>query len=55
MADPPVWRFLHVSILCVTLLGLQLLTATQYDVTLDGEAGTLAGVALTALLLELRR
>jgi hypothetical protein len=31
---------------------LQLITATNYDIALDGEAGTLGGVALTATLLE---
>jgi|TARA_B100000949_G_C14165167_1_gene400868 hypothetical protein len=42
----------RVCVVCLTLLLLQLLTATTYDVALNGEAGTLAGVALMALLVE---
>jgi hypothetical protein len=37
------------------LLTLQLLTATSYDLQLDGEAGTLAGVVLIQTLLEWAR
>jgi hypothetical protein len=42
----------RVCVVCLTLLLLQLLTATTYDVALNGEAGTFAGVALMALLVE---
>ena len=52
VTDPPIWRFARVCVICGTLLVLQLLTATTYDVALNGEAGTLAGVALTAALVE---
>jgi len=39
----------------VTLLGLQLITATSWDMALDGEAGTLGGVGAMAVLLEFIR
>jgi hypothetical protein len=45
----------RVCVVCLTLLLLQLLTATNYDVALDGEAGTLAGVALMTVLVEFLR
>jgi hypothetical protein len=53
-SDPshPVWGLARVLVVCVALLTLQLLTATNYDLALDGEAGTLAGTALTVALLE---
>jgi hypothetical protein len=38
--------------MCGVLLTLQLLTATNYDLTLDGEAGTLVGVVLVHTLME---
>ena len=50
--DHPVWGLLQVIVLCGTLLGLQLLTATSWDAQLNGEAGTLGGVAAVAVLLE---
>ena len=53
--DAPIWRFAHVVVICGTLLALQVLTATHYDIAVDGEPGTLVGVAAAALLLELRR
>ena len=44
-SDPahPVWKLLRVVVLCAALLTMQLLTATTYDVAVDGEAGTLVG------------
>jgi uncharacterized membrane protein len=56
-SDPhhPVWGLARVCVVCVSLLTLQLLTATNYDVALDGEAGTLAGVALTSVVVEFLR
>lgn len=54
-AHHPVWGLARVAMVCATLLGLQLITATQYDVALDGEAGTLGGVALATALLEYLR
>jgi|TARA_R110002020_G_scaffold55103_9_gene153168 hypothetical protein len=54
--DPPHWRFARVVVICLTLLGLQVLTSTNYDVSVTGEAGALAGVTLVSILLEwLRR
>ena len=54
--DHPAWGLARVSVICVTLLLLQLMTATSFDVSLDGEAGTLVGVTLVATVLEwLRR
>jgi hypothetical protein len=50
--DHPVWGLARVSIICLTLLVLQLTTATNFDLAMDGEAGTLIGVTLTAILLE---
>jgi len=50
--DHPVWGFLQVVVVCGTLLALQLKTATSWDAQLDGEAGTLGGVAVVALLVE---
>jgi hypothetical protein len=54
MSDPshPVWGLARVLVVCLTLLVLQLATATNYDLALDGEAGTLAGTALTVSILE---
>ena len=52
MRDHPAWSFASVSVICVTLLALQVTTATNFDIALDGEAGTLAGVTLTAMLIE---
>ena len=42
--DHPVWRLLRIMVLCGTLLGLQLLTASSWDAELKGEAGALGGV-----------
>ena len=54
--DHPGWGLARVAIICLTLLLLQLTTATSFDVAVNGEAGTLAGVTGMALLLEwLRR
>lgn len=50
--DHPVWGLLRILILCGTLLGLQLMTATSWDAALQGEAGTLGGVTAMAVLLE---
>jgi hypothetical protein len=41
--------------MCVVLVTLQLLTATNYDLALNGEAGTLAGMVLVHSLLEFLR
>ncbi len=56
-SDPshPVWKIARVLVLCVALLTMQLLTATQYDLAIDGEAGTLAGLAVLMLVQEFRR
>ena len=51
----PVWKLLRVLVLCVALLTMQLLTATTYDVAVDGEAGTLVGVAVLMLIQEFRK
>jgi hypothetical protein len=48
----PLWGLARICVICLALLTLQLITATNYDIALDGEAGTLGGVALTATLLE---
>ena len=54
--DHPGWSLARVSIICATLLLLQPMTATSFDLALDGEAGTLGGVTLVAAVLEwLRR
>jgi uncharacterized membrane protein len=55
--DPshPVWGLARVCVVCLALLTLQLLTATHYDVALNGEAGTLVGVALTSVVVEFLR
>ena len=55
--DPthPIWKVSRVLCVCAVLLTLQLLTATNYDLRLDGEAGTLAGVVLIQTLLEWTR
>jgi hypothetical protein len=45
----------RIGILCVTLLGLQLITSTSWDLALDGEAGALGGVGAMAVLLEFVR
>ena len=55
MVTSPAWGFARVCVICMTLLILQLLTATSYDVSLDGEAGALVGVGIASLLLELKR
>jgi hypothetical protein len=41
--------------MCVVLVTLQMLTATNYDFALNGEAGTLAGVVLVHALMEFVR
>jgi hypothetical protein len=51
----PVWKLLRVVVICGALLTMQLLTATNYDLAIDGEAGTLAGVAALMLFQEFRR
>jgi hypothetical protein len=48
----PVWKLSRVLVLCCVLLTLQLITATNYDLSLNGEAGTLAGVVLIQTLME---
>lgn len=45
----------RIVVMCGVLLTLQLLTATNYDLALNGEAGTLAGVVLVHSLLEFMR
>ena len=52
VTEHPLWGLLRIIVLCGTLLGLQLITATSWDLALDGEAGTLGGVAAMAVLLE---
>ena len=42
-------------VMCLVLLTLQLLTATEYDLAVNGEAGTLAGMVLVYSLLEFFR
>jgi hypothetical protein len=42
----------RILVMCVVLVTLQLLTATNYDLALNGEAGTLAGMVLVHSLLE---
>tara|TARA_R100001086_G_scaffold239535_1_gene165004 strand:+ start:2144 stop:2332 length:189 start_codon:yes stop_codon:yes gene_type:complete len=54
-AAHPVWGFARVCVICATLLGLQLLTATSWDFAVNGEAGTVVGVGVTAWLLEWAR
>jgi hypothetical protein len=53
--DHPVWGFLRIVVMCGTLLGLQLMTATSWDAQIDGEAGTLGGVGAMAVLMEYLR
>ena len=55
MDEHPGWRFASVVTGCVTLLLLQLITATSYDLALNGEAGTLLGGTVMATLLEWMR
>jgi hypothetical protein len=50
--DHPAWGLARVSVICLTLLILQLTTATNFDIALDGEAGTLVGVTLMATVME---
>ena len=45
----------RILVMCVVLVTLQLLTATNYDLALNGEAGTLAGVVLVQALMEFLR
>lgn len=45
----------QVIVICGTLLILQLSTSTNFDVALDGEAGTLAGTGAVVILLEFIR
>ena len=45
----------RVLVMCAVLATLQWLTATNYDLALNGEAGTLAGMVLVQTLLEFRR
>jgi hypothetical protein len=45
----------RVLVMCVVLATLQWLTATNYDIALNGEAGTLAGMVLVHSLLEFLR
>lgn len=51
-SEHPAWGLARVMVVCLTLLGLQMMTATQYDVSIDGEAGTLAGVTLMSMVME---
>jgi len=57
LADPrhPIWKIGRVASIALVLLAMQLLTATHYDLALDGEAGTLGIVALIHAVLEYRR
>ena len=57
MSAPKPWYapLVRILVMCVVLLTLQLLTATNYDLALNGEAGTLAGVVLVHSLLEFIR
>jgi hypothetical protein len=48
----PIWPIIRIVVVSLCLLSLQLLTATTYDIALDGEAGTLGGTALTVALME---
>jgi hypothetical protein len=45
----------RIVVMCGVLLTLQLLTATNYDIALNGEAGTLAIMVLMQSLLEFIR
>jgi hypothetical protein len=45
----------RVLVMCVVLATLQWLTATNYDLALRGEAGTLAGMVLVYSLAEFLR
>ena len=53
--DHAVWSIVRIGMVCGTLLGLQMMTATRYDVAFNGEAGTLGGVALISILSEYLR
>ena len=53
--DHPVWGLLRIIVMCGTLLGLQLLTASSWDAEIKGEAGALGGVTAMAVLLEWSR
>jgi hypothetical protein len=56
MSSPhPAWGLARIGLICLTLLGLQLITATSWDLALDGEAGTLGGVGCVAVLMEFLR
>jgi len=57
MMTPRPWYapLVRVLVMCVVLATLQLLTATNYDIALNGEAGTLAGMVLVHSLLEFLR
>jgi hypothetical protein len=45
----------RIVVMCVVLATLQWLTATNYDLALRGEAGTLAGMVLVYSLAEFLR
>ena len=57
MPAPKPWYapLARVLVMCVVLVTLQLLTATNYDFAVNGEAGTLAGMGLVHSLLEFIR
>ena len=57
MPAPKPWYapLARVLVMCVVLVTLQLLTATNYDFAVNGEAGTLAGMVLVHSLLEFIR
>jgi hypothetical protein len=56
--DHPIWSLAHIVIICLTLLGLQLISSTSWDAELfgtgngNGELQTLAGVGSMAILIE---
>ena len=54
-AKPWYAPLVRILVMCVVLVTLQLLTATNYDLALNGEAGTLAGVVLVQALMEFLR
>jgi len=57
MASTKPWYapLVRVLVMCVVLATLQWLTATNYDLALRGEAGTLAGMVLVYSLAEFLR
>ena len=57
ISDPnhPLWPLARVVVVCLTLLCLQLMTASSWDLAVDGEAGTLVGTTAIVGLLEILR